>query len=446
MTGAVIHSVQSDSIARDLNLQKGDRILSINGNSLGDIIDYYLLLAEEEIDVLVEHVDQTQTLYSIEKDYDDDLGITFSPATITPLKQCHNKCQFCFIDQMPPGHRPTLYVRDDDYRLSFVSGSYITGTNLTETEIKRIISLNLSPLYISVHQTGPQRNKLLGRRTPFDIMALLQRLVDGGILLHTQIVLCPDMNDGEALQHTLEDLITLMPNILSIAIVPVGLTKFRCNLPLMKEYTPDIAAAVIDQADQYGEALLKHYGSRVVYCSDELYIRAHRALPNRAYYETFAQYENGIGMLRLFIDEFEEALNLRQSDIQTRQFVNPIIIASGTLAASYIDQLLSQIREVNPSFTYQVMPITNHFFGSSVTVSGLVTGGDILTTLSDRLGAPARLFIPRNMLQFESELFLDDMTVTEMRERLQFPVDIIEVNGNCLVDALIEKGGKLCYQ
>lgn len=439
MNYALIDSVKSASIAEELGIKKGDLLISINGQSVGDIIDYLIDTADEVVEIAVKHPDDTETVFMIEKEYDEDLGLLFRPSTITPIKRCANNCMFCFIAQMPKGLRPSLYLKDDDYRLSFLSGSYISGTNLQQHEIDRIKRLNLSPLYISVHQTQ-DRGILIGRNDDFSILSLLQDLSQSGICFHTQIVLCPGLNDGKILVRTLQDLLSLLPNLLSIAIVPVGLTKFRTGLPDLRSFSTAESRNVVNLTADYGDKLVTELGHRIVYASDEFYIKAQLPIPAASYYEKYEQLENGIGMLRLFSDQFSAGLDFRQSEIRAVNFNQKLVIASGRLAGSFLTDLLQQIKDLNDSFRYQVIALENMFFGPLVTVAGLIVGEDLMEYFKKFEDKSALVLIPRSMLQYNSNRFLDDITIPELEKAIGMSVLPVDVDGSCLLQTIIEKG------
>ncbi|QOR36917.1 DUF512 domain-containing protein [Clostridium sp. 'deep sea'] len=438
MAYALIDSIKENSIAKELGLKQGDKLVTINGQEVGDILDYMIHIADDYLELLVLHEDNTETEFAIEKDFDEDLGIVFTPPTITPITKCHNNCKFCFVSQMPKGMRETLYIKDDDYRLSFLSGSYMTGTNLKQTDIERIKRLNLSPLYISVHQTR-DRNSLIRYKKDFDILSFLRDFKESGICFHAQIVLCPGLNDGQVLKQTLDDLNTLMPNLLSLAVVPVGLTKFRENLFDLRPLTKNEARDIIDLCNGYGDKHKADYGKRVIYLSDEIYLKAQKQVPKAGYYEDYSQLENGIGMIRLLIDQFNDSFKENYVKICGLEFKRKITIATGKLAFSYINDLLNEIKKINSTFKYEVLQVENEFFGPLITVAGLIVGQDLITTLK-KADVNSAIIIPKNMLQYNSTKFLDDITISDIEKKLKMCISPVEVSGKALLDVIMEKG------
>lgn len=436
MVKALVRDVLEGSIADDLGLSDGDVVFKINNETVGDIIDYLISTSDNYIELTVEKKDGEVIIFEIEKNHNEDLGIEFDPPTITSLKTCQNNCQFCFINQMPPGLRDTLYLKDDDYRMSFIMGNYITGTNLNNEEIERIIKYNLSPLYISVHQTGKGRDFLMGRTKSFSILELLNRLKDGGINFHTQIVLVPGINDGKELKNTLKDLLRLKPNILSIAIVPVGLTKFRKNLPFLKTVSNTIARQTIDIA----ESFRRNDKDNIVFVSDELWIRADYPIPEAKYYQDYSQLENGIGMLRLFSDEFSQSLEKYRKIIKEKKFTKKCLVITGELTEQYINNHMKKIKQINNTFNYDIVSIENKFFGKTVNVTGLLVGQDIINVLSNYSGDNLYALLPESTLNYDKEKFLDNITLIKLKSSLYIPIKEVEVRGECFIKEILKEG------
>jgi len=428
----LISAVEDTSPARG-KIFAGETLVTINGSPVRDVLDYMYHAYDRSVTVGLKTQDGRDKLVLIQKEPGSDLGLTFDNYLMDNARACANKCVFCFIDQLPPGMRETLYFKDDDARLSFLTGNYITLTNLSEREVERMIQLKISPINVSVHATDPElRVRMLGNRNAGGCFATMQRLAAAGIEMNCQIVCCPGYNDGAALRRTMEDLATLYPHVHSVSIVPVGLTKYREGLAPLAPFDRAGAGAVIAVIEAFGAKCLAEQGGRVFYPSDELYIRAERALPEAAFYEGYPQLENGVGMLRLFMDAFADALgeNGRIPDPV------PFAVATGVSAAPYLKKLLETVREKCDNMDGQVYDIENRFFGSSIDVAGLLTGGDIrVALLGKNLGR--RLLIPRSMLRSGEDVFLDDMTVSELAAALGVPVIPVEQDGGDFLAAIM---------
>jgi len=416
---ALIEVVEFDSIAAEIGVQPGDEIVSINGEKLKDLIDYQFAVADEEVNIVFRRPSGEEWTAEIEKEFDDDLGIGFESAVFDGIMPCHNACVFCFVDQMPPGMRDTLYVKDDDYRLSFLYGNFITLTNLAEEDFQRIIRLHLSPLYISVHTTDPVlREGILGQPHAAHIMVALKRLIDAGIELHTQIVLCPMLNDQDHLDRTIAELSGLGTGVLSIAIVPVGLTDYRNNLYPLRGFTQEEASDVVQQIETWQQKFMGELGQALVYVADEFYLVAGLEIPAYELYGDFPQLENGVGLTRLFMQNWEVALHDVPREISQPRKVTLV----GGVSSARVVQPLLEMLNIKKLVT-QFVTVTNNFFGNGVTVSGLLTGRDIITALQDiELGDV--VIIPGSTLKQGSEVFLDDLTVTDVARELQVPVQI----------------------
>jgi len=413
----IVSKVRPKSIAFEFGVEPGDRLITVDGESIRDIIDLSFALADEHVELLMEKPNGEQEILDIEKEYDEDLGLEFESAVFDGVRRCANKCIFCFVDQMAPGMRESLYVKDDDYRLSFLYGNFVTLTNSGPQDVNRISRLHLSPLYISVHTTnGPLRAKMLNNKNAGKIMEQLDTLIESGIEMHTQIVLCPDINDGEELEKTIADLYSLHPSILSMAIVPVGLSRYREDCYSLQVFTPEKALSVVNMVNKWQERCRKDSGTSFVYLSDEFYLAADQPIPAYDVYDGFPQLENGIGLIRNFLFEWE------QETIQTTGYEDPqyIDVVCGRSAEKILTPLLENIKISN--LTLRVIPVENHFFGHDITVSGLLTGSDIVTALSEVDGPRTGVIIPGTALKRGETVFLDDMTVEELERQLAVPV------------------------
>lgn len=431
----VIQKVLPGSIAEELELEPGDELISINGQPVEDVFDYHYLMNDEYLEILIRKTNQEEWELEIEKDYEEDLGVEFVNSLMDEYRSCRNKCIFCFIDQMPPGMRETLYFKDDDSRLSFLQGNYVTLTNMSDHDIDRIIRYHLGPINISFQTTNPQlRCRMLNNRFAGEIFPKVQRLYDAGIEMNGQIVLCKGINDGAELDRSIRDLSKYLPHLRSVSIVPVGLSRYREGLYPLEPFTREDARQVIGLVQRWQEKLYAQYGLHFIHCSDEWYILAGYPMPEEEEYDGYIQLENGVGMLRLLETEVREEVEKLRPDGRKRK----LSLATGQLAAPFIRENISCIQKKYPGVEVAVYPIRNDFFGEMITVSGLVTGQDLKKQLKGReLGEC--LLIPCNMLRAGENVFLDDVTVEELEEELGVPVVVVDEDGASLVHAVIEK-------
>ena len=409
----------------------GDTLLAINGNRVHDVLDYKFFGYDPEVSVTVRTPEGIEHTVHVAKAEGQDLGLEFETYLMDKPRSCANNCVFCFIDQLPKGMRRTMYFKDDDARLSFLLGNYITMTNLSDREIQRICDLHISPINISVHTTNPElRIKMLRNRNAGKCIDIMRRFADGGIRMNCQIVCCPGLNDGEELMRTMRELADMYPAVHSVSIVPVGLTKFREGLFELRPFTPEHSSETIDMVTAFGDECLKKFGTRLFFCSDEMYICANRELPEDEFYEEHTQLENGVGMIRLLETEFKSALSLSE-----RPDGVPFSIACGTSVAPFFEKLVCTAHEKYDNIDGRVYAIENDFFGHSINVTGLITGGDLINQLKGKdLGE--RLFISQNMLRREEMDFLDDVLLEEASAALGVPIYPIEQDGFALWDAI----------
>lgn len=434
----VVGQVALGSIAQELEIEAGDVLLEINGNKIKDIFDYQYYTQDEYIEVLVRKPSGEEWILEIDKDYDEDLGITFENGLMDDYRSCHNKCIFCFIDQMPEGMRETLYFKDDDSRLSFLQGNYVTLTNMSDADIDRIIQYNLSPINVSFQTTNPElRCKMLNNRFAGQALEKAWKLARAGITMNGQIVLCKGINDGAELERSIKDLSEYLPNLESVSVVPVGLSKYREGLFPLEPFTKEDAEEVLSVIHRWQDRLYPEYGVHFIHASDEWYILAGKELPEEERYDGYPQLENGVGMLRLLMNEFQEALDALKRTKGVEIAPGELSIATGELAYSFISDMAGQIMAVYPQLAIHVYAIKNDFFGELITVSGLLTGQDLLAQLKgQKLGD--RLLLPQNVLKSGEAVFLDDMTVNELEKALQVPVDIVKSSGQDFLDAVID--------
>ncbi len=436
--GHLIKSVDSGSIAEELELEAGDKLLAINGNEVEDIFDYEYYVDSESMVMLVEKADGELWELEIENDY-EDLGITFENGLMSDYKSCCNKCIFCFIDQMPPGMRDTLYFKDDDSRLSFLQGNYITLTNMKDRDIQRIIDFKLAPINISVHTTNPKlRCEMLHNRFAGEALKKIDMLYEAQIPMNGQVVLCKGVNDGEELNRTIGDLSKYIPFMQSVSVVPVGLSKFREGLHHLESFSKEDAVQTLEIIEGWQKKLYSEHGVHFIHASDELYILAGRPLPEEERYDSYPQLENGVGMLRLLDAEVDRAIEaLKREGYKFSKEPETLSIATGRLAYPYLKKQLDKLSAFCPEKKVNLYAIRNDFFGETITVAGLVTGQDIIKQLSgETLGE--RLLLPSCMFRSGEEVFLDDVTRSQVEEALQIPVNIVKSGGHDLVNAVLK--------
>lgn len=445
-TEHIIKEVISGSIAQELELAPGDVLVSINGQQIEDVFDYHYYMNDEYVTVLVRKPDGEEWELEVEKEFEEDFGIVFESSLMDEYRSCRNKCIFCFIDQMPKGMRETLYFKDDDSRLSFLQGNYVTLTNMSDHDIDRIIRYHLEPINISFHTMNPQlRCKMLNNRFAGDIFPKVQRLADAGIEMNGQIVLCKGVNDGAELEYSIEKLTQYLPVLKSVSVVPVGLTKFREGLYPLEPFGAGDAAAVIDCIEKWQKKIYAEHGCHFIHASDEWYLLAGQKLPEEERYDGYLQLENGVGMLRLLHEETMEELDVRRDmaknsaqlslNGEKKGDVREISLATGRLAAPYLGILYEEIRKLYSNVKLHIYEIENRFFGERITVSGLITGKDLIGQLKGQeLGE--ELLLPVNMLRSGEDVFLDDITVGELENALQIKVRIVESSGCDFVRAV----------
>lgn len=434
-----VKEVRTGSIAEEMEIEAGDCLLEINGEKIQDIFDYQFLVQDEYIEVFIRKPSGEEWLLEIDKEYGEDLGIVFENGLMDEYRSCKNKCIFCFIDQMPGGMRETLYFKDDDSRLSFLQGNYVTLTNMSQEDIDRIIRYHMSPINISFQTTNPQlRCRMLNNRFAGEALRKVDVLYEAGITMNGQIVLCKGVNDGAELERSIRDLTKYLPHLESVSVVPVGLSKYREGLYPLEAFNQEDAIRVLDLIEEWQKKILDSHGTHFIHASDEWYILADRALPQAKRYDGYLQLENGVGMLRLLLDEFEEAykeLEASESLPAIKERRRIVSVATGKLAFPYISELSSRLMDLAPLLEIHVYQIKNDFFGEAITVSGLLTGRDIQKQLMGKtLGE--KLYLPENILRSGEDVFLDDMTVGELESSLQVPVDIVKSSGKDFVNRL----------
>ena len=442
----IVKSIMPGSIAEELGIEPGDKLLSIDGQEIEDIFDYQFYVEDEEIVLLIEKQDGEQWELEIEKDADEQLGIEFGQGLMDEYRSCRNKCMFCFIDQMPEGMRDTLYFKDDDSRLSFLQGNYITLTNMKQKDVDRIIEMQLAPINISVQTTNPElRCKMLHNRFAGEKLKFLDDLYAGHVEMNGQIVLCKGVNDKDELKRSIEDLMKYLPFMRSVSVVPAGLSKYREGLYPLELFDKEEAEEVIDLIESYQKKAYDEFGLHFIHASDEWYILAERDFPEEGRYDGYIQLENGVGMMRLLRDEFYHAFEELQESEEYPKLKEGIArtftIATAKLAYPTIQEFADRITEAFPKVKITVACIRNDFFGETITVSGLITGQDLVAQLKERKEAGEdlgdTLQIPINMLRSGEEVFLDDLTVQDVEAALGMTVKAVESGGKDFLDAAL---------
>ena len=455
----IINSIELGSIAEEMELEPGDELISINGQEIGDVFDYHYLIHDEYLVALFKKANGEEWELEIEKDYDEDLGIEFENGLMDDYKSCQNKCIFCFIDQMPKGMRETLYFKDDDSRLSFLQGNYVTLTNMKEADLQRIINYKLEPINVSVQTTNPElRCMMLHNRFAGEALKKIDTLFEGGVHMNGQIVLCKGVNDGAELERSISDLVKYLPLMESVSVVPVGLSKYREGLYPLEPFTKEDAIEVLEMIHKWQNKCMETHGTHFIHASDEWYLLAEKELPDEENYDGYLQLENGVGMLRLLMNEFEEAMQMLEEDIASGDFpkedlpdkenVHRVTLVTGRLAGPFLKELADKCQDRYSNYTVDVVEIRNDFFGEMITVSGLLTGQDLKAQILEyansmdeetgsKRGLGESVLIPCNMLRSGEEVFLDDMTVTELEEALGVPITIVESSGQALLNAML---------
>ena len=435
----VIQSVESGSVAEEMGIETGDILLAVNGSEIEDIFDYQYLMQDDYVEVLIRKPDGEEWLFEIDKEYDEDLGIVFENGLMDEYRSCRNRCIFCFIDQMPKGMRETLYFKDDDSRLSFLQGNYVTLTNMSDEDVERIIKYRLSPINISFQTTNPElRCKMLNNRFAGQALEQVRKLYAAGITMNGQIVLCKNINDGAELERSISDLTAFLPHLESVSVVPVGLTRFREGLYPLESFDREDAREVLRCVHRWQEKIYPEYGLHFVHASDEWYVLAGEELPEAERYDGYLQLENGVGMLRLQMEEFAEAMEqLDEEKSRYDECSGEMSVVTGRLAYPFMQEMAHKMMARFAGLTIHVYAITNDFFGEKITVSGLLTGQDIIRQLEGRqLGD--RILLPQNMLRSGENYFLDDVTVEEMERTLQVRIDIVKSSGHDFVHTVLE--------
>ncbi len=427
-----IKSVRSGSPAERAGVRPGDKLLSIDGRRVTDVLDYMYYAYDEESLFELER-DGEKYAVTLEKEAGEDAGLDFEDYLMDGMRSCANNCVFCFVDQMPKGMRESLYFKDDDVRLSFLTGSYLTLTNMSEREAQRVIDLRISPINVSVHTMDPKlRCLMLGNKNAGRGIEILKSFARSGIELNCQIVCCPGLNDGRELTRTMRRLARLSPSVKSVSVIPVGLTKYREGLYPLTPFDGELAKKTVEQVEKYSERCLRRHGSRIFFCSDEMYLKAGLPVPPEEFYEGYPQLENGVGLLRLLYTDFEEALARSEGPARGTRAV----IATGVSAAKTLTKLRDMARAKYPNVNVDIIPIVNDFFGSAVDVAGLITGGDLIAQLKGKdLGEG--VYITNRMLRDGERVFLDDVTVEDASLKLGVPVTPIENGGGPLLEAFL---------
>lgn len=429
---APIIGIVPGSIADEMAIEVGDILLCINGQEIQDIIDYQFYSHDDYIELELQKTDGELWLLEINKDWDEELGLLFNDVIFDKMKTCQNRCLFCFVDQLPRGMRKTLYIKDDDYRYSFLYGNFITLTNLKEEDWRKIIDMHLSPLYVSVHCMEPElRVQILGSKRAASIRQDLKRLLDAGIEIHTQIVLCPGINDGEILKQSIEELSSYYPSVQSVGIVPVGLTGHRLKLPQLQTITPEQSLKYIEMINDYQVEYRKRFQKGFVYLADEFFIKAKVDFPAAEYYDDYCQIENGIGLARIFLDEFLELEKSLPEQIKNRE----VFIITGVSAMMVLNPVVNRLNLIK-GLTVHLLPVENHYFGGNVSVTGLLTGKDILQVMENKYQGQ-RVIIPEVIFKEGDDILLDNVSLEELRQRSGAHIQTVNGSARSLVKAVL---------
>ncbi len=432
--------MEPGSIAEELEIEPGDAILAVDNTPIEDIFDYQFLIQDTYVEVLVEKPDGEQWVLEIDKEFDEDLGLTFDNGLMDEYRHCCNKCIFCFIDQMPKGMRDTLYFKDDDSRLSFLQGNYVTLTNMSEKDVDRICRYHLSPINISFQTMNPAlRCKMLNNRFAGDALKKVDRFYEAGIIMNGQVVLCKGVNDGKELEFSIREMMKYAPNLQSVSVVPVGLSKYRDGLYPLEPFEKEDAVATLELIHRYQKICFEKFGLHFIHASDEWYILAGQEVPEEERYDGYLQLENGVGMVRLLLNEFHEELERRKAEglLPDPDLKAEYSLATGKLIYPYIDRMTKELSELCPGLVIHVYAIRNDFFGEKITVSGLLTGQDILAQMKDREKGK-RLYLPVNVLRSGEDVFLDDLHVPDLEKALQVPIYIVKSSGRDFVEAFLD--------
>jgi putative radical SAM enzyme (TIGR03279 family) len=429
---APITGVIPGSIADEMAIEAGDILLLINGQEIQDIIDYQFYSQDDFIVVEIKKTNGELWSLEIDKDWDEELGLLFDDVIFDKMRVCQNRCLFCFVDQLPPGMRKTLYIKDDDYRYSFLYGNFITLTNLKEKDWLKIIDMHLSPLYVSVHCTDPQlRVKILGSKRAASIRQDLKRLLDAGIEIHTQIVLCPGINDGEILKQSIKELSSYYPTVQSVGIVPVGLTGHRLKLPRLQVVTPEQSRNLIAMVNNYQAEYHNRFKKGFVYLADEFFIKAGVNFPGAEYYDDYCQIENGIGLARIFLDQFAEMEKSLPEQVQKRE----VFIITGVSATVVLDPVVQRLNRIK-GLTVHLVPVENHYFGGNVSVTGLLTGKDILQVMENKYQGK-EVIIPEIIFKQGDDILLDNISLEELRQRSGAQIHTVDGSARSLVETVL---------
>jgi putative radical SAM enzyme (TIGR03279 family) len=431
-----IVKVEKDSIAEEMGIESGDTLIWINEENIEDVFDYQYSLAEEEIEVCIRKLSGEEWILEIEKEYNEDLGLIYENTLMDELIRCQNKCKFCFIDQLPPNMRETVYFKDDDWRMSFLNGNYITLTNMKQKDIDRLIKHRLSPINISIHATDEKvRIDLLNNRFAGDIIGQIKTLIEAGIKINGQIVLCKGINDGAVLDKTIEDLSQFIPHILSLTVVPVGISKFREGLAVLEGFDKSSACEVVRVVEKWQRYYLEKMQTRFIFAADEFYIKGQEKLPAYSEYEDFPVLDNGVGMLTKFEHELTTALKkMTQEDREAFE----CCFVTGELTKTFMQDCITKLKEKFPNLTMHLYAVSNRFFGEEITVTGLLTGRDIVETLKQKKSLGKVLLLVDNMLRGQEQILLDDYTVEQIGKELGLPVEIVPNQGEEWIDKIIE--------